>query len=190
MSVPVVRRALRVPGRLYFDCTDLTAAPPFGGKQLGFMVENAVSRSAPVGEIVAEEWGNEPVEGVSGGERWAFTAILNDADEDALAEVFLNTSEGSVTGRRVIEGGGTNRAGYLYGGRSGVLVFAPESVISGNDDIHRMVVFYNAMPHVQETADLEHRLDAVLGVPVAFVGIRDGSDRIVKAGFRADLSLA
>lgn len=185
---PIVRRALRVPGRLVWAPTDLTTAYPMGGTEIGFLKKHAVELREPKVEISAEEWGAEVVEVVSGGERVSFVATLADYDEDALAQVFLNSSVGSVTGRRII-GGSTNRAGYLYGSRSGVLAFVPESVISGNDDVDRMVIFHNAIPMVEAQAKLDKQLDLVDQVPVVFVATRTALKPSYEMGFRADLSL-
>jgi len=189
MGTPTIRTALEVPGRLAWGCTDLTAAFPHGGTELGFVGQVAFEPGEGVQEITAEETGRV-VEVVATITRPVLTAVLRDADDDALGHVFLNTSTGSTTGRTVVDIGGTNRAGYLYAGRSGVLVFTPESVIEGNDDVHRMVVFYKAVPHTQAQAKLALVLGTKEEIPVAFIGIEDSSGRLVKAGFRADLSLA
>jgi len=189
VSAPDARNIIgHVPGQLCVDATDLTAAFPHGGTALGEVADAVLIREAPVQLISAEEFGNEPVEAVSGGEAWSLAASLRSWNKQAYSEFFLNAAAGGTSGHPLVQGSGTNRAGYLYSARSAVFVFSPMNL-----DLHPMVVFYKGMPMVEDTSELAFHLggDADrLEVPVVIVGIRDGSDRVIKVGRRSDISLA
>ena len=189
MSAPAFQRVLEYPCRLAFGCTDLTAAWPHGGTGLGFTDLVVVTLSAPVHVIQAQELpGASAIDAVACGEGWSMTFVLRDADPDAYTRFFLNTSTGTVSQRPKVVSPSTNRAGYSLSSRATVLVVTPETVVNGFEDQHDLVVFYRALPHVQATADLEHRLGRERGIPLAVVGIPNASGKAVEMGRLRDLT--
>jgi hypothetical protein len=184
-----IQNAMDVPGRLAFGCTDLTAAWPHGGTGLGFMGTVFVDLDSPVYPVRAMEYGGEIVDEIAQGGNVMIRAVLRDDDPHAIEQAALNSAEGTVTQMRGIEHPGSNAAGYFYSTRGTVVVFTPESVIDGNDDQHDMVVFFNALPRLQEAASIAMHARAERQYPIAFRGIRDSSGRIYQIKRRADLSL-
>ncbi len=189
MAAPVIRRALEVPGRLSWGCTNIATAYPHGGTALGFVGKTAVRMHSTYQEITDESHGNEVQEVVMCGENIGLACVLRDEDDDALAEVYLNTTAGTATGHNVVDIGGTNRTGAKLSARADVLVFTPEAVISGDDNIHRMVVLFKAVPRVEAEQELAERLGVKLEHVCVFTGLRDASGRLGKLGFRDDLSI-
>ena len=181
-----------VPGRLAYGCDDLTAAWPHGttATGLGFVDKVFIDWDAPVYPVTAMEYGGEVVQEIALGHRILMSCILRDDDKDALALASLNSSTGSPSGFTIVEGLGSNRAGYFYTARETVVVFTPQSVIDGEDDQHDMVVFYNALPRLAESQRIAHHANTERQYALAFRAVRDSSDRDVQIGRRSDLSLA
>lgn len=189
MSTLDVGAALEVPGRLAAGCTSLSTAFPHGGTALGFVGEIVAVVDAPVRIVRYEEHGHEFAEVVSAGEAWAIMGTLRSWDDAALALYALNSAAGTTTQRRVVTAPGSNRAGYLFSGRSTPLVFTPETVIAGHDAQHPLVVFHKAIPLPRAQARLELRLGRQFGLPIAFAALRDANSHAASVGFRQDLSL-
>ena len=185
-----VERAMDVPGRLAFGVTDLTAAWPHSGTGMGFVDKVFVDWSAPVYPVTAMEYGGEVVEEIALAENVILECVLRDDDPDAIGKNALNTSAGSPSGFKILEAGGTNRAGYFYTARQSVVVFTPQSVIDGEDDQHDMVVFYNALPRMAESQRIAHHANTERQYALSFRATRDSSNRLVQIGRRSDLSLA
>ena len=188
MSAPDVRDVLRVPGKLVINPTDITAAFPHGGTEIGLVRDSQLRFGYRTDLVHAEEWGGQPVESVYCGEVALFAAVLREWDDDALSNVFPNTGTGAISGNRTIlgrvSGGSFNRAGYLLSGKSFVLCFSPRSV-----DRHPMVIVRKAIPMVEETALLQLSLAEELGIGVVFQAIPDSSGRLYDVGKRGDLTL-
>lgn len=169
MGAPAFQRVLEYPGRLSFGCTNFTTDWPHGGTGMGFCDEVVLTILQPVHLVRAEELaGAAAIDGVVTAEEWFLTCVLRDADSDAIEKVFLNTAVGTVTQHRGIATPGTNRAGYALSARATVICFTPESVIQGAEDQHDMAVLYRALPSLQATAALEHRLGKERRIPLAF----------------------
>ena len=188
MSTGSVRDVLRVPGKLVINPTDITAAFPHGGTELGLTRDSEMRFGIKTELVHAEEWGNQPVESVYCGESAVFAAVLREWDNDALSNIFPNTGTGSVSGDKTIlgrvDGVGVNRAGYLLSGKSFILLFSPKSV-----DRHPMVIIRKAIPMVEESSLLQLSLAEELGIAVVFQAIPDSSDRLYDVGKREDLTL-
>ena len=188
MGAPLVIRAFRIPGRLAYGCTDLTTAWPHGGTGLGFTSRVEVVRDGPLEEIPDGAHGVLTKDLVYGGERVSLNGILRDWDADALGQVFPNVATGGTTGFPLIQGGGTVRAGYLYSTRVTVVVFTPQSLIDGNEDIHEMVVLYAALPHVEQQARMMLDLQGERAVPVSYVATARAAGDTYEIGRRRDLT--
>ena len=204
MSVGSARKVMRIAGNLCINPTDIsdTAQFPYGGTALG-VTRGAEFRFGIKSAIVtAEEWGGQPVETVYGGEVAIFAFVLREFDNDAIATVFPNTSVGSTSGDRVIEGAvigaGVNRAGYLMSNQSVSLLFAPQvektTATPGSStyipyDEQPMVLVRVAIPMLEETATLQLSLAQEIGMPVVFQGIPDANGKVYEIGKRGDLTL-
>lgn len=77
------------PSRICINPTDLSAAWPHDGTDLGYVRNVVATCEAEQREIVAAEWGREVVDAVEGGEVWRVSFALRGASPTALASVFL-----------------------------------------------------------------------------------------------------
>lgn len=185
MTAPVLRIALEIPGRLLWGTTDLSAAYPFGGTELGFVGRITYRPQEPIQEITDPTTGRV-LDAVSTGDSAILSCRIRDADDTASEATFLNTSSGAVTQRRRIDIGGANGAGYLYSARESTLTFVPEAVVDGNDDIHRLVHFYRAIPRQQDSFETLLRLGAKAEMPIEFRALPNASGQLASAFFRGD----
>ena len=184
MAAPDVTRAMRVKGRLCIDPTDFSTAWPHGGTGLGMVRDVAVRNGRMTEQITAEEFGVEVIDVIDLGESWVLAATLREWDADALAKVFPAGKAGATTTERVVEYPKSYRAGTLLSSSTVKLLFTPD-----DQTIHPAVLFYRALPLVEETAELSFQLGLDLVVPVMFVAIRDASANMVQVGLLEDLTV-
>jgi hypothetical protein len=186
MVAPNVRDIISVPGRLSFGPSNLTTAYPHGGTALGIVQDIAITLEQPTQYVLAEEYGNQKIEGIVSGEGCAIGAVLRSWDRDAITRVFKNTALGAVTGkRRVAASTQTDPSiGIRLSGRSIVLVFTPDDV-----ERHPMFLMRRALPAIKETSEVAMRLDVELSLPVFFYGIRDTAGLLYDWGMARDITL-
>lgn len=176
---------LCVPGRLVSGPTDLSAAYPYGGTELGNcrdMVWRPIQNSA---EIIAEEWGGVATENVFLGETCILMALLSSWDADALAIVFPGGSTGG-SGRALIQStvSGSTGAGNLLSSRAVKLLFVPDAV-----SVNPAILVYAAAPMVDSAAAMRLRRNVETGIACAWRGLPDSLGRTFAAGALEDLTL-
>ncbi len=188
MATADLNQCLQVPGRLVINPTDLTAAYPYGGTELGAVHQIAVRRTAGSFDVMASEYGGAVVETIQGGENWALAAYLRGFDNDAISTVFPNTATGTTTKRRGVkhwmDAASPVRPGSLGSARSVKLLFAPYDV-----DRCRAVYFFRALPRVEETWEMALSVDTRVEVPVVFVAIPNASLKVAVADFLREITL-
>ena len=195
MAADDPRMVRRIPGRLAFGCTDLTTAWPHGGTGLGSAFGATLTRFGGSYPVTIEAFGGEPVEYLEAGEVWGIGATLRTFNDDAVDTLFPNTAAGTMSDRQVVSAPGSVRAGNWMSARAVLLVFTPEGATHAKSDTAPdvdapFVVLYNAIPLIDESAELALEQDVLFGIPCLFAGIRDSSGRVMKMGPRKDISLA
>lgn len=194
MAADDPRAIRRIPGRLSFGCTDLTAAWPHGGTGLGSTEGCILQRIGGSYPVTAEAFGGEPVEYIEEGAVWGMACRLRTFNDDAVNLLFRNTAAGTTTQRQVVTEPGTARAGNWMSGRGILLVFTPEGATHAKSatapDVDApFVVFHRAIPLIQESAELNLEQDNVFGIPTLFAAIRDSSGNLLSMGPRVDLTI-
>ena len=188
MAAPSVRDVLRIPGKLVINPSNINAAFPHGGTELGLVRDSEMRVGIKTELVHAEEWGGQPVEAVYCGETALYAAVLREWDDDAISNIFPNTAAGAISGNRSIlgsvAGSGINRAGTLLSSKSFVLLFSPKAV-----DRHPMVILRKAIPMVEESSMLQLSLAEELGIGVVFQCVPDANDKLYDIGKREDLTL-
>src|SRR3972149_495263 len=101
MVAPNARSIIRVPGRLIADPTDLSAAYPYGGTELGIVRDAEFRFGVKTKLVTAEEWGGQVVEGFYAGESCVFIAVMRGYDNDMIGQVFMSTGLGASGNRRI-----------------------------------------------------------------------------------------
>ena len=180
-----------VPGKLCFkgsgDTIDLSTAYPHGGTAVGEIARAECVVDAPVELLRKEEHGNAVFEGISGGEAWAIAALLREHDQNALPEMFLNVATGATSGRPLVTGTGSNRAGYQYSKRATTWIFSPN-----NPDRHPFVVFHTAFLIPESGQRIAMRLGGATSewsLAIVLVAMDDGSVNPYSMGMRSDISV-
>lgn len=184
MAISNPRQSRRIKGFLCADPTDLSTPFPHGGTALGMVADILFQTRVLHAPVTAEEFGGEPVEWIGGGEVAVLGCIARGMDNDMLQKIFLNTTVGSSSGSRVVSNPGTKRAGSLRSSDSFVLLFSPKDTTR-----HRGILVYNAVPMLDESAELQLSINEEIGIACLFQGIRDSSDRIYSMARLEDLTL-
>lgn len=187
MTTPNARNIIRVPGSLCHTPTNLSLPFPHGGTALGIMKMPIIRPFKTYHKITAEEFGSEVVDIIDGGESWVLGAILRTFDKDAISKLFAVTGAGSQTQETYIQHpdtSGTIRAGTLMSTKGIKLLFSPEDT-----ERHPFALFYNAIPLIEETAEMNFEISVDWSIAVLFAAIRDSNGKSVAIGFKGDISL-
>lgn len=172
-------------GKLVINPTDLSAADPYGGTELGYTRDHVSIPTQISKSIVAEELGQQIVEIIDGGRAWIFGCTFRGWDDDAYNTLFPSVNTGSSSGRKgILETTTQGLAGSLFSDRSVKLLFVPNDT-----DRHKMILLHKALPLVDETAELMHELSEEQVVAAIFIAMPDSSGNIYAAELKEDLSL-
>lgn len=177
------RRALRVPGRLVVNPTDLEAQFPYGGIEVGRATGCALQAKGEPYLVMHEGTGG--VGDVLEAPHWyVFTANIRGWDDRALewfAADYFTT--GGYTGHALIEIPGDRQAGSSELDHALVLLFVPD------DAIHSpAVLLYNAVPDLEGQALALSRQEELV-LPVSFECMDDSEGRLMQVGRLRDLTL-
>jgi hypothetical protein len=186
MAAPNVRNVIRVPGRLVKDPTNLQAAYPHGGTELGIARTMEYRPGIETQELIAEEW-KRPIGVVVTMERPVMAGVLRTWDNSMMAALFHNTQTDAFGEVGIVgssQGAGINRAGYDLKEKGIVLFFSPHAV-----DDHRCIIFYNAVPVIEESARIGLSIKEEFGIPFFFTAMPDRQGRDHKVDLRANLTL-
>lgn len=184
MASAAARRVVRAPGRLVANPTNLAAAFPYGGTELGSTKGLTVRPFAGVFPLTAWELGGAPIEYLHRGAAWGCSGFLRGADDDAIAAIFPNHAAGAVTQHQVVSEPGSVAAGHRLSNVSLKLLFVPRDSTRAP-----AWILYRAIPMLEEQAELEYAVEDEFGIPAVFMGIPDTTGRTFVHGRIEDLSL-
>lgn len=191
MAAPDAGSILRVPGYLVWNPTDLgltTGDPPaYGGTLLGTVRDISFRPQIQYRDIWAEEFGSI-VDRIYCGEKAILRAVLRHDDADMITQVAARSvASGSSGIRWLFRPGGTTantRAGTSLFANAGRLLFAARARTA-----HPFLLLRNAIPLIDEAAELQMQTGLEYGLAVAFLGTPDSSGRVYDAGRRANIAL-
>jgi len=185
MSIANVDKIIRVPGRLCYGATDLTAVFPHGGTGLGVIKSIILNPNKTYHKVRAEEFGSEVVDIIDGGESWVLGGILRSFDKDALKKIFPAAAAGAQTQETYIQHPSSSvRSGSLMSASGIKLLFSPD-----NTNLNPFIIFYNAIPLVDDTAEMNMCISQDWSIGVLFAAVRDSNSKVMAKGFRGDISL-
>lgn len=164
MAAPVIGSVICVRGTLSFK-----------GTVMGLLRDMVFEPHPVTRKIYAEEWGAD-VDVIYGGERPIFKGVLRYPDADAISNI---PPAGAFS---FAYNQGTSRPGTPLASRGGVLLFTPDASTA-----HPGIKLYNAIPMIDETAQLQNSLGEEYGLAVVFVGTPDSSGRVYACGIVGSL---
>jgi len=187
MATSASSQAMWVPGRLVKGPTNLAAAFPYGGTELGLVRGLWLEPRARHFEVLGEEYGQEPVEVLQLGFSFYVGTLFRAWDNDALTALWPNSAAGSSSGDRVLSWPGTIRSGDKLSDRAFKMLFVPRDTSN-----HPSVLVYKAIPVIEDAPQVVHRITAEWRYPASFMALRDDtltSDKAIFWGKIEDLSL-
>lgn len=178
--------ALTVPMRLVVAPTNLAADYPHGGTSIGLVRDVVLEIASADLEITAEEFGQEIVDVVDGGESWRLSAAVRGWSRKAHDALFLEASTSATTEKPLAAHPAANRrAGRLRSADAVVLLATPKDTTR-----HPAVLFRAAVPRRAAPLRVEFGLTTELLWAVSWTAIRDSAGVAAQIGLLADLSLA
>lgn len=174
-----------VAARVVKDPTDLSAAFPYGGTELGLTMRNRFSPNIVTRETTREEWGGASASAHYLSERGLLAMVVRDMDPDMVAAIFPNTA--SVNGHTVIRGGfatSQNLPGYDLSGLSGKILLAPLDPAA-----HEGVLLFNGLPVIDEDFSAEYGINSEVGIGLAWLALPDSTGRTWEWGKIAGMTL-
>lgn len=189
MAAPDLSLIVRAAVRMCINPTDLSAAWPHGGTELGALRGVYAEPGIQHEDIVAEEWGVEVVESVYLGQSWVIGVLLRQPDDDLYTTMFPATAVGASSGDRILtqEADDSHRAGSLASAKAVKVLLAPRDLRAGSNA--QYVLFHRALPMVEQSARLRFALQSELAVPALFRAIRATDGRTYQVGKLEDLEL-
>jgi hypothetical protein len=181
MGANDVTKVLRAGGQLIKNPTNLGAAYPYGGTELG-VLDDVVLQPVFTSSIAKggdDKFANQTVEGLYLGESWILGVSLRQFDADVVGTLFPNV--GTVGPRKL--SASTVKPGYRLSNRSCVLLFKPEN------PEHPSVLLYRVLPVLDETAALVMKAIDELTFPAVFHAIPNTSGHVYAMDVLANLSL-
>lgn len=181
MATAAVTQAIRVPGKLIVNPTDLSTASAYGGTELGLVRDVTFTRTDETRRVIrAGEFGGEFSSVVRGGVGWAGSFGIRGLDADAMSTLFPNTFVAG--GDTNLREPGTTQAGMLADDDAVVLLFDPlDTNLPG-------VLFFKAIPLIADEVELMFG-DAVETVwAVGFLAVRDDEGRMVEVAQVSSMS--
>lgn len=164
MAAPSSASVICVPGTL-----------SFGGTVMGLLRDMVFEPRSIVRSIYAEEWGVY-VDHIYCGDRPIFKGVLRYPDADAIATL-PPAGAFSFSYNQT-----TSRPGTPQFSRGGVLLFTPTASAA-----HPGVKLYNAIPLIDEAAQIQMSLGEEYGLAVAFMGVPDSQGRVYATGLVGSL---
>jgi hypothetical protein len=158
MAAPNVGSIICVPGTL-----------SFGGTVMGLLRDMVFDPHPIHRPIYAEEWAVN-VDSIYCGDRPIFKGVLRYPDSDAMGAI---PPAGAFS---FAYNQSTSRPGTPQLSRAGVMIFTP--TYSG----HPAVKLYNAIPMIEEAAELQLSMGEEWGAAVAFMGTPDSQGRVYAVG--------
>lgn len=184
MALSNVNRIIRAPGRLVVAPTNLSAAFPYGGKELGNTKLVVLSILGGSYKVNNEALG-EITDVLDADKRFVFSCFIRGWDDDALQLLFADQYVvGSATGHAVYEEPGLSVPGSSAVDVARKLLFVPYDTVNVP-----ALIMYRAVPDWGDNAQLVFNSSDDLGLAFAADLLRDASNRILKMGRLADLTL-
>lgn len=174
-----------VAARVVKDPTDLSAAFPYGGTELGLTMKNRFAPNIVTRETTREEWGGAAASAHYMSERGLLAMTLRDFDPDMVAAVFPNTA--SVNGHRVVRGSfasSVNLPGYDLAGLAAKILLAPL-----DPDAFEGVLLFNAVPVIDEDFSAEYGIGNEVGIGLSWLAMPDSTGRTWEMGKIAGMTL-
>ena len=186
---------LSQPGFCVWNPTDLSAAFPHGGTDLG-ATETGVRLRANQGRVVlkAEESGSRILDVVyTETELWLLVTLHQWNTANVQRAFPGGLSAAGSSGAQVVQFPGTELAGRRQSANAGVLVFSPLDLTN-----NRVLLARRAVPMLAEAAEIAWRLKMPTTLPLIFYLLNDESiastnarynSRALAIGARADLDV-
>lgn len=138
-----------------------------GGTALGTMQAVALRCVGFVDDVLAEEYGSEPVRRILRYELWSVGAVLANWDADGLARAFMNVSGSTITSP------GSKGPGYDLVDDGFTLVLTPHRSSAPGFTLYQATL--DLIDREMLFSGREH-----LELPCRWLGLRDASDRKVQ----------
>lgn len=181
MAANDVNKVLLLGGSLVRDPTNLSAAYPHGGTELGVLSDGHVVPYFKTSSVKGAEdkHSNQTVETVYLGESWVFGVTLRQFDSDAVGAVFPNKG---TTGPQK-KAASSVKPGYRLSNRSMRLLFVPTNAS------HPAILLYRVLPMIKETDELHTRAISEFAFQALFECIPDTNGNVHAMDLLSNLSL-
>lgn len=180
-----VARIIRAPGRVVIGPTDLSAAYPYGGVEIGLTTLCAIQSFGTPFPVLYESLG-EAGEVLEGNKSFVFTCFVRGIDDNAVEQLWssANYSAGSVSAHAVLKEPGTRVPGEGGIARAVILLYTPDDIVHVPS-----LLIYRGVPDWGDGAEMLFQRGSELGIPIAINCLRDGNNLIYSMGRHSDLSL-
>lgn len=188
-AIDALRRQLEqmsyIEGRIVLTPTDLTAAYPYGGTDLGVWGRIVSTWRAIRGELTAQEWYGRTVDHIESGYRFALGAVLRSYNATAWDEVFsIATTTDTQTGLPGLAETIDSQRAAKSSDRAVKILFAPDAT-----EDHPAIYIPAAVPLLEVVAAMTLSRDKEAQIPCAFEPLPDATGRLYQANLLKAITL-
>jgi len=180
-----VARVIRAPGRIVVGPSDLSAAYPHGGTEIGLTRACVLQPVGSAFEVVSEGLAGGVTDVLEPAHEYVFSCFVRGWSDAAVSRFFRDHYvAGSASGHARYSAPspphGSSALGYAL-----TLLFVPD------DSIHvPAIIVYRGVPDWSESAEVAFQRGDELGLPLAFDCLRSDAGKILEVGMLADLSVS
>lgn len=178
-----VARVVRAPGRIVIGPTNLSAAYPYGGTEVGKSNACAVRPLGVPFRVECEALG-EAIDILEPNNHWVFGCFLRGWDDDAVQQMLAGGYNAGTTTKHAFFDVPQNVPGTSSLGRAVILLYVPDDLIHTP-----AILIYSGIPDFADGAELVFQRGDELGILLTVDCVRDSSGNMLRIGRLADLSL-
>lgn len=184
MAAGNAARTIKNAGRLVVGPTDLTAAYPYGGTEVGRTKLVVIQSFGEQYRIEGEALGRA-TDILEADKRWTFSCFLRGWDDDAV-DLLMSDGDavGGVSSHQVWNAPGSTTPGASALTRAKILIYVPDDLLH-----NPAVLVFSAVPQWTPGAELALQRGAEFGIPLSAECFEDTNGNTLSIGRLADLSL-
>ncbi len=184
MAAGNAARTIRNVGRLVVGPTDLSAAYPHGGTEVG-RTKLVVLQSFGEQYRIQGEGIGRATDVLEADKRWTFSCFLRGWDNDAV-DLLMNDGDsvGGTSRHRVWSAPGSTTPGASALARAQILLYVPDDILH-----NPAVLVFAAIPQWSPGAEIAFQRGTEYGIPLSAECFEDGNGNTLEIGRLSDLSL-
>ncbi len=183
MVAPTAASIIRAPGKIVIGPSDLSAADPYGGTQIGLTNQVALVSQGTSFRVECEALG-EASDILEPNNSYQLLLFGRGWDDDMVEQCLASGYAAGATSQHATFSVPGNVPGASSIGRAVILLFVPDDIVHVNS-----LLVYRGIADWTDGAEIAFQRSAESGIPLTVDFLRDGNGNMFTLRRFADLSL-